>query len=393
MLSMDEPSKEPISIDTIVEEISCNIQPRCDYNLLSLITGTPTPWTFEEALAIITSVNTQFIKKYPDEKRTSEIFDALYKINRPFKEAIKLLQAYAQKNLDLLTGETLTTIENSDADQPISELNALPSPFKKYVMQRTLDDYNDTSEIVFAEHYNSITAFDICAVTHRAATGDYAGRFHFWDLTDAQSIHTFKDEDDIEQICFTDDGSLIAFRSNKTVKIWNPETKQLCYTLPLHQNTLPIYHMCYAQSTQKKFLTIFSRNITIEGASTWLIHKKKNKFLCFHQDVEHTSTQPLTIEKGIYSFENPRCQFNSTKAYVTKKSSHPLLLCKLAAQQTRQTEDLTKIFSSLSHQQLTLGDSNILYNELKKNPCFSKNTQPTTIIENTKKQTETNIKI
>lgn len=376
------PKKDPVPIATMVKEIAHTL-PRHEHNLIFTILGSNI-LTHENALAIITSAHDYYVQNYPNEQDTKEIFDALYAKSSSFRSAITFFQEYARKNLALLTGETLAIIEDSTIQQPITELNALPPILKKYVMTRTLDDYHDTNEFSLGHSYD-IVAFDACAITHQAATADFMGKFRLWDLKTAKKIFSYNEQISIKQICFTSDGSLIAIRSNKKVKIWNPETKQVCYSLPLNETKLPIYHMCYAQETPKFLLTIYFKNYTTEGACVWQTDTTKNKYLCFHNDAANSNTQPVTIKKGIYCIENPHCQFNPTALHITKKNYHPLLLCKLAAQQTKHTEYVTKIFASQSYGQLTLCDSNAFHNELKKNPCFTSNTQSITIIEKNKK--------
>jgi len=340
----------------------------------------------ERAITITHCVNNFYTKQYPTQQCTKEIFDALYAKNSSFRAAIIFLQKkYARNNLLLLTGKTLATIEDPSADQPCTKLNTFPLPIKKYLMERTLDDYQDTTEIALISDNegNPITAFDICAVTHQAATCDSNHSFCLWDLKTAQPIDSHNTKHSIKQICFNNDGSLIATRTNKQVEIWQPTTKTLtlCYALELNQERLPLYHLSYAQETSENLLSIFHKNTKTEGASVWLISPNTNKFVCFQKDIAPIDTQPLSIEKGNYSACDPKSQFNQSTLHVTKKNFHPLLLCKIAAQQTKKSTAVSPILLSQSYAQLTPHDCDVFYEKLKQNPCFQNNTQPITPIE------------
>lgn len=387
--AMDEAPKQiPISLDTITAELIHALKHHTSFNLFSHIVHDLGLMSEDEARAIIQNVNDCYIEKHSNEQHTKEIFDSLYSKNHLFRYAIQCLQKYAHNNLLMLTGETITTIENPSLDQPCPELNALPPCIKKYLMERTLDDYNDTSTIVLKKSYKSIVAFDICEVTHQAATYDDGNSFCLWNLKTAQKIDSQKPKLSIKQIAFNNDGSLLAVRSNKRVTIWEPTntTLTLRYELQLNPEKLPLCYMQYAQSTSAHILSIFHSNIDTEGASTWIINRNKNNYMCFQKNIKPTDSQPLYIEKGIYSAHDPSYQHNQSTLYVTKKNCHALLLCKLAARQTKKTEDISKIFLAASYKPLTPCEGDEIHKELKKNPCFNKNTQPATLIEKVKKE-------
>jgi hypothetical protein len=384
--AMDEaPKQKPLSLDSIVAELIHALEPHNHFDLFANIAHDFGFMPESEAFAIIQNINISYTQKYPTEQRTKEIFNILYTENNLFRYAIKCLQKYAHNNLRLLTGETLAIIENPEADQPCTELNALPPLIKKYLMEKTLDEYNDTSTIALKKKsWHPIVAFDICEITHQAATSDTDYNFCLWDLKTTQKITKQKLQHTIKQICFNNDGSLIAARSNKQVAIWAPtndRTLTLRYTLQLNPEKLPLYHMQYAQETAENLLSIFHRNIHTEGASTWATNQNKNQYICFQKDVAPIDSQPLDIEKGIYSARNPSSQHNQSTLYVTKKNCHSLVLCKLAARQTEKTEGILKIFSAESYKPLVLHDCNEIHKELKKNACFNKNTQPVILIE------------
>jgi WD40 repeat protein len=379
---MDEaPKQKTISIDGIVAELSGVLEPDSSFNIFSSIVHDFGFMPEDEAISIMQKINDCYTKQYPTEQRTKEVFDNLYVENYLFRCAIQCLQKYARNNLLLLTGETLATIENPELVQSCIQLNTLPHLIKKYIMEKTLDDYNDTSTIALRKSWKSIVAFDICDVTHQAATGDAHHTLRLWDLKTAQPIHSEKTKHSIKQICFNHDGSLVAIRNNKQIAIWEPADKtfKLRYTIQFNQEKLPLYHMCYAQETSENVLSIFHKNTATEGASLWITNPNANAFICFQKDIAPIDTQPLCIEKGNYSVHDPDSQLNPSVLQVIKKNCHPLLLCKIAAQQTKKTEELSKIFSAKSYQQLTPHDCDDVYRELKKNPCFNKNTSPATL--------------
>ena len=340
----------------------------------------------QTARAITQHVNDFYTKRYPSEKRTKEIFDTLCGQSNSFKAAISLLKIYARNNLLSLAGNTLATIEDPAADQPLTTLNSFPPAIKKYLMECALDDYQDTTKIALIgdDEWEPITAFDICAVTQQAATSYSNCSLCLWDLTRAKPITSQSAKHSVKQICFNNDGSLIATRSNKKVLIWQPTTARLtlCYALQLNQEKLPTYHLSYAQETSLNLLSIFHKNTKSEGASVWLTNHEENKSVCFQKNIAPVDAQPSRIKKGIYSADNPQYQVDQSILYVTKKNFHPLLLCKIAAEQTRKSTDVSPILVSQSYGQLTPHDCDVFYATLKQNPCFKNNTQPITSITN-----------
>lgn len=328
-----------------------------------------------------------------------DTFNKLYIQNSFFKSAIDELTKFADDNLKLLTANNITTIENPTKQQPTPLLNELSLPIKKYVMNRALKKINYTYDIVLSgQHQDPIQAFDICELTDQAVTSSFKKKpttieeivtftwpndkqqnwnniFLLWDLKTGKPIKKFNEQNPINIVAFSPDGSLIAaaMYNENTVKIWCPKTNQLLHTLSSHDridNLVINNHLLTA---------IYNNNasITKHIITQWALKTDYNsgqKISCFHAADEWGEHGHRTKHSQFYGNKYraipPLTYLTSKKneLTITKRDCNHVLMCLQAIQKTDTSlsNPQDKIEKSSSFQQSTSWERGMIYTAIQR---------------------------
>jgi hypothetical protein len=172
------------------------------------------------------------------------LLNKLYKKNSSCKQALEYFLAFAQRNINKVTFYSLEAIQNPTAQQKVAQLNKLPAPIKQLLMESAYNKTTGEYTINLKGHTDKITFFDICTVTHHAATSSLDKTLRLWNLQTGKYVLTFpeKNADTISCIAFNHDGSLLATIKQvragtpKVIDLWDTKSAQRLHTIQ-HNNT------------------------------------------------------------------------------------------------------------------------------------------------------------
>lgn len=291
------------------------------------------------------------------------LFDALYKQNSYFAETINYFSKFARKNLDSVTGNTIDTIGNPEASQPMQQLNSLPPSIKQYTMLCADNEAAFTYTIVLP-HAQSVRAFDVCPTTHMAATHSKDKMLYLWDLKTGLCINTLPENDLLTLIQFNADGSLMGTvahyrtsdnRQESHIKIWDPLVQKLLHTI---KQGFSVYHIDFTHGTPHNTLAIFTQENHAHRhkfLTLWAINKQTSPTLLGHTTQLPWAGEHLTDNKLLYKkdYECFVCPNKKSLLHITKRKCHALHLCKQAIENNSNPDTLTNIRCSQTYQQLT----------------------------------------
>ena len=313
----------PVDEDTAIDIIDVAVTIKYPTSLLNMFS---TPLTERHFLDIIT-----IISRHTD-KLSDEFIDKLSAKNKQCANALEHFIALARKNVENVTIDTLQTIQSSNLEQPIAQLNQLPTQhIKADIMRQALKKTNHPYDIVLHGHTDTIAHFDICEITHRAATSSKDNTLRLWNLKTGQLVHRFPESKElIHCVQFNSDGSRLLTATNllnKTciLKIWETESAQLhdiatidMAVWKLESGTDNIFIACNYDNFGPRITVVSINNDRIKKvASTCLTYKK-----CLYTvDSKHWRH---------YEAKDP----NSKTLMVTKKTCPPLYVCEQAIKNT-----------------------------------------------------------
>lgn len=297
---------------------------------------------------------------------TSEIFDGLCRKNHIFAQVTTYLIAIAYKNLQNITPETLTLIENPAKKQRAEILNALPKLFKLYVMSKALNKIEYSYKIKLS-HTSPVLSADICATTHQAVTSTADGTLNLWDLKTGTCVYSFPKEDVVNEVCFNQDGTQLAtatkFLGSSTIKIWNPQSKQLLHRI--QDAPFLVTNLEYTTSLDYPTLcTYYFSHDSNLSATLWAVD---------HQQIRELGSlsiyPPLSntmITKKNYSAKKPAYTAPNSKILTVSKNCPELKLCKQALEKAEKIEYVQEIKEGKTYTSLTPFEQSSLSRYIKK---------------------------
>jgi hypothetical protein len=289
------------------------------------------------------------------------LITALCAKNDTFKYAIEYFIDLARKNLDNVTIETLETVQNPSLQQPVAELNALPSFFKQYVMERAYNSIDLTYTISLTKHDDIILFFDLHPSTHRAATSCADKKFRLWDLQTGKIIRIFLNDDYINYIHFNADGSCMVTASNydddtSLIKTWDTQSGHLINTTHL---TIPTDTIRYANNNMIIACDGKQTVPTITTMAADTLQKITEAKLLYTVYILNSS---YINWENVYRTENPHIQEFGSTLTITKTNCRPFYLCMQAAKNIQHLSSHT-INEQPLYKKLTTHEKDIVAKE------------------------------
>ncbi len=281
--------------------------------------------------AYIKRLHTELPKIFESE-RTIEKF---YRIQNSYlaKAINKLITDYGYNHYKKVTGDTLTSIRNSEKHQSCQILNELPLRLKQYVMQKTYNDIKQ--EFVCTTLSKKSEIFDIHASIDSAAVIDRDSKtFQIWNLKTGELTHEIPNASDNSLIRFSADGSIIITTSlfskdsaKVYIMLWNRETKK-CLMEFLYSNQ--IKNIFFKDNT----LSIFNKTGEIYLTMIDVQNKKRHGTLEINAGIE-TMNPPFTFQWKYHLNNN-----------AILKKSFSYFICAQAIRNTSSIISLKKIYDT-----------------------------------------------
>jgi WD40 repeat protein len=261
----------------------------------------------------------------------------------------------ATKNLEGVTCDTLTIIQDPLQDQPIATLNKLPHPIKRYVMRKAYEQVRFVYNIVFKGHTDTIESVDTNTRANLAASASKDKTFCLWKLSNGELLHIF---DTIPAhhgyVKFNADGSQLATATvykenpNKTkIFIWDTKSKQLLY-----------------QMKQKSPIT--NLNFFPDDGNILLAIGKNNHLLLYKLKKNSPAIHVGSITQGIKT-KTERIQYareGDNYCWMVSKNARPLGVCEYALHNTKSEKSLMTITQIPLYKKLTEHEQDILQAKL-----------------------------
>lgn len=289
--------------------------------------------------------------------------------NTDCRQAIKHFIDLASKNIDNVTINTLETILHSTLPQPTAELNKLPIIIKPMIMQDAYYNINHSCDIILTGHTDRITSFDICTITHQAATSSADKTLRLWNLKTGKLIHIFSGENNkADYITFSPDGShLVTTRTRihkdvtSDIKLWETNSAQKLDEININHT---ITTLSYGTNN-----TFIARDITEYPPHIMIFSINNNSINILSHvklDVDISINKDMFWNK-LYKTQNPYNNTNrGSTLTVTKLNCPSLYLCKQAVKNTHyvSSETLDQLAQQPLFQELTEYEKNIITKSL-----------------------------
>jgi len=296
----------------------------------------------------------KFVDGYCINTKTlfTSIAHKLYKKNNFFTKTIDYFTECGCKNIQNVTADTLDIINDSNAPQPIEQLNKLSLIIKQYIMSRAWNSI-ETSYTVEFKHPQPIYIYSICLASHKIIIHSTDKNLHLWDFNSGKKIDVFPEKTYLSALSFNNDGSLFATSSyydndKSLIKIWQTASKK---TISTFSQDHFVYHLKFLENSSDNVLAMFLNNNNEIFLNVCTFDNNMKPV--------YVGTIPST-EKSMNcnkydSYKNYEVSFSDDDRsilYLTKKTCPELYLCKQAMKNGIQT-DASFIYKSKTHAQLT----------------------------------------
>ena len=313
-------------------------------------------WNQKELLTIV-SIPSDVCKN--EELLTFSVLECLRQKNCFFKRAIDYFLTFAHKNIDNVNHKTLDIVSNPNCDQPVAELNLLPSFIKKYVMFLARNEIKLTYEIKL-EHCDQVLSFDICPLTQKIVTHSKDRKVRLWDLDTGEYVNTFPETNYVNTLKFNGDGSLLVTTAyfNDTnesfIRIWEPNNQEMLSVIQLPHY---VYHLDFTQDQLHKTLTAFIYKEKTEQKilGLWNIEDANHPaFLGFSSPLPWKGETLIDVHAPYKHYYNSHFHdHDRSTLYVEKKHCDDLHLCQQAIENCTMADALPNISNSSPFKNLT----------------------------------------
>jgi len=249
----------------------------------------------------------------------------LKKKNSYFAASIDYFCDIAKKNYDAVTLSTLNIVTNHEQKQPTSQLEALPSALKKYVMAMAYNKLRRVHSIEFIGHTAPVRRVALNHEKNLACSASKDGTFRLWNLETGKQLYILKELAVSGYVTFNNAGTLLATATllqeepfEITIKIWDTDSQKALWNIQ-HQNRFSA--LAFFQGQTDITLAILGQN-----SSTLYTLKKDHEPMCIGNNMQGI---PISVDKG-YKIKKRK----EDHAWIAEKSSPRLYLLERAIENT-----------------------------------------------------------